>query len=426
MTRKFSWFNLGTLTASLLACSTNAPLDYRWSKIASLSPIEQSSDTATEPLLSISSNPVDSPNKIKPNDLSDRAGAAYFEQLAKFSQNAQDFIKLAGKSLGVPNEKLDTTSFDRALIVTVSKSSFNPGDRLVWIKITIDPNPNFEFSNYSVASTAYSTVNIDTITNIKSTAYSAAFSPKIALAGAPLGFGNLTASSTNSAANTAQISQQVEQLTAYLDETGKLMIYRESERGIDLTGTMVLKLSIKIKDPLLSSKVEKKYVIRSVSLYNAGKPLPPEKSSITLVQADFRKPEDIKVKAKLEYVARHIVDGAATYTESDDIVQFIKNPEVLSDREFTVVSAHDLVVPRWTLFGIDESVLYVSTPFGDKQVLFSSYEDAQQFVKWLSEKKPTHVGGMMLKTSGRGGIHRKSPLSTTIKYPIFSVYRADN
>ena len=253
MNSKFVLTIIGLVTVSLFGCSTKTPLDYRWAKIEPPSKEGQ----YVPPHLSVSSIPTDPASKVKPKDLSDRTGAAYFEQLGKLSTKAEDFIALADMSLGNSSENIDTTSFDRNLVISVSKSSFNPGDRLVFTKITIKPSEYFKFSNYTIASTAYSTVNIDNINNTKATSYSADFKPSISVAGSPAGVGDVNATVSNSTVDTAQISQQVEQLTAYIED-GNLIIYRESERGIDLTGTTLLKLTLKVKDPDKASNIQQR------------------------------------------------------------------------------------------------------------------------------------------------------------------------
>jgi hypothetical protein len=404
----------------LTACCANAPLDQRW---ASDHPptYETVADTAPgAPRLWVAATPAEASGGIKPKDLADHAGAAYFEQLGKLTQTSGDFIKLAGKPIGEQNKKINTTSIDRILIIAVSRPDFSPGDRLIRTKVTLKPQ-NFKFSNYTVAATAYSTINIDNISHTKTNSVGGEFDPTFT--GKITGSGKLTASSSDSVTNTAQISQQIEQLTVSVEDDN-LIIYREGERGLDLTGTTLIKLSLSVKDPNAGTSIE--YTVDSATLYKDDKALDPAVATLTLAETVVAKPVDYQVKASLEYVERHVVAGAQTYTESDDTIKFISGTTPAKESSFTVLNMSEMVIPRWVIrAGKGGPALNIDASVGDREAVFTNYESAQMFAHWLSLKKATAVGvhGLAIYDFMTG---QTEPLkSHKGSYPTFIVERYD-
>jgi hypothetical protein len=412
------------LPAALSACCSDTPLDKRWDKLADPAFVQEQPGSAYAPSLWVAAVPAAAPAGTSPKDLADRTGASYFRELGRFSKSSAEFIQLAGKPLGAAGGRIDTTSFSRTLVITVSRPRLRVGDRLVRTRIVVTPE-NFRFSNYTIAATAYSTVNIDSINTSKTTAFGAELDPTFA--GGLVGAGKLSASSSRTVTDAAQVSQQIEQLTVAI-EGQSLVIYRESERGLDLTGATLIKLSLQVKDPADSGEVDHQYLVSGQSLFNDDKALTQDKASISISEAAITRPVDFKALATLEYVSRHIVSGADTYQESDDEVQFLTSPNPPPKQEFPLILAREMALPRWTVYSRDMSnVFYVGSRVGSRQLVFSDYEAAQQFAHWLSLTRAVAIGNNELFIAPRGDTmteHRK-PMSGLKAYPELVVERCD-
>lgn len=417
------------VTATITACAPKAPFDNRW---AEKSPVPQTVEDSKDlnnpniPQLSIAAVPTESGSRMKPKDLPDHAGASYFEQLAKFSKTASEFVKLSGIPLG-PNEKtLDTTSFDRTLVITVSKGAYRPGERIVRTRVTITPN-NFSFSNYTIAATEYSTINIDNVTSTQSVGYGAELSPN--LTGTIAGTGNLSANYSNAISNTAQISQRIEQLTVSI-RGDSLIVDRESERGLDLTGNTLIRLSLKVMDPDDDKFVDHQVIVNSTKIRDDQGLLSPEKASISFITATITKPIDFKAEASIEYVRRMILNGASTYTESDDEIQWVVNPAPAPKIEFTLLPRREMEVPRWVIRTSDQKqTLFIKTLEGIRQVRFTDFGAAQELVGWLKNMCASKVGSQSLLIAKNNDTAHPIELTSDKfpkgKYPDFIVFRED-
>lgn len=418
------------VAATITACAPKAPLDNRWAEKSQVpQTVEDSKDlnNPNSPQLWIAAVPTESGSRMKPKDLLDHAGASYFEQLANFSKTASEFVELSGAPLG-PNEKtLDTTSFDRTLVVTVSKGAYSPGERIVRTKVAITPK-NFSFSNYTIAATEYSTINIDNITSTQSVGYGAELSPN--LTGTIAGTGKLSANYSNAISNTAQISQRIEQLTVSI-RGDSLIVDRESERGLDLTGNTLIRLSLRVKAPYDDSLVDSLVIVNSTKIRDDKGLLSPEKASISFITATITKPIDFKADASIEYVRRRILNGASTYTESDDEIQWVVNPLPAPKIEFTLIPRREMEVPRWVIMTSDQKqALLIKTLGGTQQFMFTDFGAAQELVGWLKKMCASKVGSQPLLIADVGDT--TYPIELTPgkfprgKYPDFIVIRADN
>ena len=236
----------------LAGCCTKAPLDNRWAELAQPPVVGPAGSPDNSPQLWISSIPSDAPAVTPPPSATDST-AALIAIVAKLTNATVPSAKAGGATMP-KGWYIDTTSLARTLVIAVSRndfttSTFNPADRLVRTRITIMPDPGsgFIFTNYTIAATAYTTTNIDNLSLTHSSTLSAELDPT--LAGLIKGTGKFGATSANSATDTASISAQIENLTVWVDDkSNSLIVYRQSERGLDLTGTTLIKLSLTAKD----------------------------------------------------------------------------------------------------------------------------------------------------------------------------------
>lgn len=319
---------------------------------------------------------------------------------------------------------LNTTSFNRTLVITVSKKgTYHPGERIVRSRIIITPK-KFKFSNYTIAATEYSTVDIDNITTKQTIGYGADLSPTL-----PFGSTKLSATYSNSIEDMAKISQRVEQLTVSIDK-GSLIVYRESERGIDLTGNTLIRISLQPEDPDSDKFVDKQVIVNYLNIKDAkGLLLSEKQASIGFITATITKPkDDFSIDASMEYIIRRITSGASTYTESDDEIQWVVSPVPPLEHEFLLIAKREMEVPRWVIVTPEEQTLMIETLSGTQQIRFTNFGTAQEFVGWLKINKASKVGSLPLLVPTESNTLNLVKLSKISKgnYPDFRIKRADN
>ena len=374
----------------IASCTTTPPAQRRWGKLVGddeRTPISLST-TMEKPVLGIGAYGSDSP-ALSVKDLPDHAAASYITALAKNPKLSPEAFRASiGKTLSAPKPLLDTTSLDRTLVITVSKQGFAPADRLVRTEIEITPAEGlFRFSDYAAAATTYSSINIETLGATRGASNGIEFDPTFA--GLLQGSAKLTSGNSESYTDQASVTVQNEQLTVYKKDES-LVVYRESERNIDLTGSTLVKLSMHLENKAYE---DSGWVVTDEKLFDDdGKPLPPNKASVTLKMATFAKPKPIVVKGVLHYVLRHVVSGADTYNENDDTVRYVSGSV---DGNFTLVPATAFDVPRWQIKvqGLPVKLTDITGP-KDHAVpfVFLDYDDALAFVRWRQYTSADAVG----------------------------------
>lgn len=406
-TRTLSIGIAASVVIHLLGCSATPPVQRRWATIES-----DSTGKVVEPALWVGAFGSDSPS-LSIKDLSDHAAAAYIEALGKTPALTVDSLRSAiAKNISSAKPLLDTTSFDRTLVITVSKQGFQPADRLVRTEIDITPTDDqpFQFSDYSATATTYGSVNIETLGATTTASRGIEIDPSFT--GKLVGSAKLTAGSSETYTDQATIAVQDEVLTVY-KKNRSLVVYRESERNADLTGTTLVKLNFQI-DKQKSGDVEE-WAVTDLKLIDEklNTPLAPDKASIGLKFARFAKPKPLKVDAVLRYVVRHVVKGQETYTESDDDVLFIDGTV---QRTCTLITASTLNISRWYVESqvpgnAAPTPIQLEDATGNAVAFaFLDYDEAQAFVHWRSHTGATAIGQYRLREFGGGALRRDAAL----------------
>jgi hypothetical protein len=385
----------------LASCTTTPPVQKRWASetVVDAKGKPVNSGPVANPELWVGAFSSDPAAPLSTKDLPDHAAAAYIEALAKAPDHSPDALRSnMSKPLAAPKPVLDTTSLDRTLVITLTKGDFQPADRLVRTEIALDPI-GFTFSNYAAAATIYSTVNIETLGATKSASNGVELDPTFG--GFLKGSAKLTSGNSESYTDQASVSEQIEQLTVYM-RGNQLVVYRESERGIDLTGSTLVKITFKA-DPSL---VDSQWIVTSTKLVDdkTGRYLSPDKAAISISLSQLSRPKNLKVSASARYIQRHVVQGAETYSENDDVVQLISDQ--LANKEFTLVPARDWTVKRWEPVQDDDPILVFDGGASGKDIrqgkpiFFTDYDSALSFAEWLQETGSSTIGAMKLARAG--------------------------
>ncbi len=331
-------------------------------------------------------------------DLSERALASYVNALLALKPASAEELR---KNLAAPiksskKEGLieDLTTMERTLAVTVAKTDFNPVDRLVFTRIEIALD-NAEFTNWTAAKTEYETYDLGTLKSERSLSFEAtadimtggpnAVLPKVGT--------KTTAASTRNEELAAK--QRVEILTTEFN-SGKIIVTRQGEMGIDLTGTTLLDVAVVPKLTQIN------HTIRFTADGLETDPKKKDEPAVSLTPHPTAEPNikgPITATVTLSCRLRHITAGDATLEEKDDIVDFKKCGATVTG--VVIVPARDDRVPAWGLVGYglpsdDKQVYARYTSTKVAALCFSSYEEADAFLDYLEAHPTNKIGATEL------------------------------
>lgn len=403
------WLAAMGLGALVLAGCT--PLDRRW---ASQTGLDGRTPVA---LLEVDSRPAPPMGSLTLRDMSDQAAAAYIAAVAKFAKNPADLASVLAKPLPSAGEQSDRRLFPRVINLTVSKQGYAPADRIVQFRVRIVPH-NFAVTGWTAAASEYTTQDIDKIT-ITSTA-KGQLEAKPTLSGATLG---LTASGERSVENTATVTRRAETLTVSA-AGGRLVVFRESERGFDLTGNTTIRLTVRPKDetPTAINTAEVNEVTATeFNVGHAGAWRTPAGATITLRTVRGLVPTSLWGTAHMEYSMRHVTAGGETYREDDDTVRF--EPRCFQQR-VVFVPSREAGLQSWGIQA-GTSRVAIQADDGAQDLAFQDADAADLFAGWLNQTKASSIGGRALglrpRTSTLGPMR---PIRSTSSR-FFTVPRTD-
>lgn len=409
-----------TAVALLGGCAH--PETYRWSNREApvfsgtpTAPADSSFGSWGTPAVSVYSFATASPNTPDGNlrDLSDRGQAALIKAV---TAAGADPAAIRDALLKAPKPKSDATedavtvegTYKRTLVANVTKGwDAVPGERLVWTWIDMRPL-NFSFDGYTVLATDNQLLNIAQITNAttasanaslgktgsETTATTTAGSPisKVLtdVAGSTAGLGG---SLSNTYTTTASINQQYLKLGADI-VPGELRIFRESERNLDVAGNTLIALTLKL-DPSKWTDVGMETSLR-VLKQDLAKPdgTLGEPADVTLELAQNEAPPRCALQAlvTLHYQTRRPRNGRS-YVEGQQTVTYARastDPMVVD-----IVPADEVRKPAWRVYAkaAPTIALHASGPFeNDLPIDFATYEQARNFVIWLTRMGPKILG----------------------------------
>lgn len=398
------------------------PENYRWSNReapvfsgAPTEPDDSSFGGWRTPAVSVYSFATASPNTPDATirDLSDRGQAALIKAMTAAGADPaaiRDALLKAPKPKNEATEDAVTVegTFKRTLVANVTKGwDAVPGERLVWTWIDVRPL-NFSFDGYTVLATDSQLLNIEQITNATTasanaslgktgsdtTATTTAGSPisKVLtdVAGSTAGVGG---SLSNTYTTTASINQQYVKLGADI-VPDELRIFRESERNLDVAGNTLIALTLKL-DPSKWKGVGMETSLR-VLKQDLAKPdgtlVAPADVTFELAQNQAPPRCALQALVTLHYQTRRPRDGRS-YVEGQQTVTYARastEPTVVD-----IVPADEVRKPAWRVYAkaAPDIALHASGPFeNDLPIDFATYEQARNFVIWLTRMGSTMLG----------------------------------
>lgn len=84
-----------------------------------------------------------------------------------------------------------------------------------------------------------------------------------------------------------------------------------------------------------------------------------------------------------------------------------------------------MVTPRWGLTTNDNKVLILESDTGPKQIIVTSYEDAETFAQWLKIQKAGMVDPQAPKIADESDLNHRIPLAGIRHFPDFFPSRKD-
>ncbi len=293
----------------------------------------------------------------------------------------------------------DLTLLKRVLVFTIAKGAYRPANRIVRLRIKLLPE-NFAFSDYAASATSYSSVTVDKL--------DLAQDNSVAGATGVTGLGQLSATADRKLDESSEISLHPLDLNVNLDGP-ELVIDREAERGQELAGNILVKITLRPQPPLPGKpdqeQVRYDLIETDMKLQDdkTGSDLAPQRASISTALLRHFAPRDLTARVSLDYVERDVLSGQNSYAESDQTVSFATpgSPDACSWSGITVVSASDLFVPLW---GIDAGggVVEIEDAAGYRPLAFEDPVAATDALKWMSRRHARTIGERHLAIGDSG------------------------
>jgi hypothetical protein len=393
------------------------------------------------PEVGVYSLPKPGPNPSVPpglKDLSDHGQSAYIEALAKHRAKPGVVRNELGKPIVESlqqdvHEGHDPYRFDRVLVSSVMRGAdMLPGDRLLWTRTMVKP-VNFQFAGYTVAKTKNSTVKIATVEQDRSHTLSGKLKASIPEPGSPKL--DVSAGSESDDKVTGDLTSQFEDVG--IDITPEfLRIYRESERGSDISGNTQVELSM-ITDPktIHFGDDPKKpncpagngddlvLVVASAHLTDGQHLLPTDEASLDVRPQRSLPHCPLLARVWTIYEERKILSGGGSYNEGDQKVSLIRNvtyppssggaghqhcdsPAAAAERGrncepgvvIPIVPADDVSPAVWYIKTEEGAAVKADSGTGSpRRLVFTDYTVASDVIHWIKNwGDPTTIGRLQL------------------------------
>jgi hypothetical protein len=407
----------------LLAGCVSARLSRRYAEIAT-EPSNEAAPTATLHVFTLP--PQESSTAPSVFNLAERAQAALVQALATQVKDPHALVAALGAPIAAPEatpDVQDRTVFRRVLVLSIENKSPGPADRISSAVLTIevpDPQPqsvgNARFLSWNKIATEYETQDLGKVTFAQKSTLG------VGLEGALPGINEL-GKTTATAGVEKGLQEEVQLRQRYVVTSGELSakkarIIRQSVTGIDLTGNLVLEMTV-AADPRKGG-----FYVSSIGGFmdDQGRPNPDgAKISTSYVRCACDGSAPLVARAQLDYVIRQVVFGGETITESDDVVRFPPG-RLPSEVEFELLPASTLSCSAWTIEDSSRRILQMEViPGGGRDVLyFDSYDAALEVLGFLARTGATSLAGRLLFFENGGvtqAVFQSSSVSLTQMNP---------
>lgn len=207
----------------------------------------------------------------------------------------------------------DATAVRGVLIISiVSGSSFNPADRIEQAEITLGLSDHSRFVAWDAARTPQAEIRPGSVEGQRTV--NLALTAEAAPPALPFGLSG-TASVENRRTERFEPVLYVQDIGVTIDEANRLLVSRAGGLGRDLRGNATVDVTIQPGDGLSAS----------AALFRAsGLALRDTGTARLERRLISRLTRPMTADLTMEYWVRHIVSGAETYEDRDDVVRFIR------------------------------------------------------------------------------------------------------
>jgi hypothetical protein len=387
---------------ALASCSHFGHLTRRYSSME----IHRNNDTIKKYIAVDAYSIEKEPETQKPKtifDLLPQGQQALINEISKKESSSNALITAITSNLTQQTKNLtnvyDYSKCNKRIIVSIRNKGHSPADRIPKINVTLDLGSKVRILSCNKLTTEYQTLDLGKL-NFKTTLNSEISGNISADVGTEAAITGQDASlKTSGKSNTGvtgkmsanrsfeeevYLKQRMVVLNAAINNN-ILTLYQEGISGIDLTGNILADITIGFND----LKVFQTFTFNNLT--KDGIPSEPDKVSIN--EKLFISPnisEDVSCKISFEADYRHVERKHRTISESDDKVSLYYG-EVNNPTSNIILTESGLQPKVWKLAEYGDNnrkplQLTDTTKTGGKELLFSSYDEANDFVKWFISK----------------------------------------
>jgi hypothetical protein len=333
-------------------------------------------------------------------DLPERAQAQALAVLGAKTTNTKDFLASIGSPIGKKREKSgaeDRSIFKKRVVLAIENlATTAPADRFTFAELSLTfaasrPESPAAFVSWDKFATQYQTIDLGSLAYTQNREIDLSLAAK-----APQG-----ASAEVAAKNTNALQEQLMLRQRFISITGSLTAHeadliQQGAPGIDLAGNVALDVTISVPAQRAGITITDFGDLAD----EKGNPTTPARLNLAdrLIKTPNDPCHDVLANVTLRYILRHVVKGAETLVESDDIVQLRKG--VVSATPVVLIPADELKLPVWTL-QLQDEILHVQRLPGvaggvPEPIRFDSFDQARAFLVWLNKTKAGEIQGRAL------------------------------
>jgi hypothetical protein len=201
---------------------------------------------------------------------------------------------------------------------------------------------------------------------------------------------------------TGTVSTRIENLTTNID-FDTLDIYREAERGIDLSGNTLVNVSVTPVNKPRDQRTDWAYVATSVKVMDSGAVLTKDAAEIKTADLNYIFPKDMTASVTFDYVMRRVAVRSNEYSEHNQTA-FYEKGRCENDTAI-VVRARDILIPLWYIVEANQAI-QLNDGLSTRTLTFVSYTTAHRLVEWMKHTKAPTIGKhkFVFSTDGQGKI----------------------
>lgn len=325
-------------------------------------------------------------------ELSERGQKELIAQVSSKEKDGSGLYNQLSKKFVEParqNSSIRNTEFKKRIVISVEDlKNQNGANRIDWIriKLNIQDTANVKFYYWDKIVTEYQEIDLGKLTFERSNSFSS--SPDFTMSGTVKGNAPLSYSTSGKVNEEISFKTKFAKLSGSLNES-TISIYRKSAPMEDITGNIVIEVSIKAKKNGETSfsefdgLTEKDVIVTDPSKVKL--------KTINYQSANFHATET-NFGLSYQFGYREVFNGAKTFTEADDSIRIVQG-EIKSPEKFPLLQEEDLTQRIWNVSAPDDELLSLKKGSTQSTINFDSYDKAKAFLEWLRQTSNLTVAG---------------------------------